>query len=82
MFYFSDGISKDDVKVFGAVPTKPGSEFQNVSRWYESISAVLASRFVLHYNYDLQALKFLSSILVASLINEMLVVNNYTTFLI
>jgi elongation factor 1-beta len=40
-----DGISKDDVKVFGAVPTKPGSEFQNVSRWYESISAVLASRF-------------------------------------
>ncbi|KAF3326209.1 Elongation factor 1-beta [Carex littledalei] len=40
-----DGISKDDVKVFGAVPTKPGSEFQNVSRWYENISAVLASRF-------------------------------------
>jgi len=40
-----DVISKDDVKVFGAVPTKPGSEFQNVSRWYESISAVLASRF-------------------------------------
>jgi len=40
-----DVISKDDVKVFGAVSTKPGSEFQNVSRWYESISAVLASRF-------------------------------------
>ncbi|KAJ4791207.1 Elongation factor 1-beta 1 [Rhynchospora pubera] len=40
-----DVISKDDVKVFGAVPTKPGSEFPNASRWYDSISAVLASRF-------------------------------------
>lgn len=74
-------ISKDDVKVFGAVPTKPGSEFQNVRRWYECISAVLASRFVLRYNYDLQALKFFSSILVANLIGELLVIVNYNTFL-
>lgn len=62
MFYFSDGISKDDVKVFGAVPTKPGSGFPNASRWYESVSGVLASRFVFCYNHSLQALKFLSSI--------------------
>ncbi|KAJ3683788.1 hypothetical protein LUZ60_014015 [Juncus effusus] len=40
-----DTISKDDVKVYGAVPSKPGSGFPNVCRWYESVSAALASRF-------------------------------------
>ncbi|KAG6491832.1 hypothetical protein ZIOFF_046770 [Zingiber officinale] len=39
-----DQISKDDVKVFSAV-AKPGEGFPNVSRWYASVSGVLAPRF-------------------------------------
>ncbi|OAY77668.1 elongation factor 1-beta isoform X1 [Ananas comosus] len=44
-FVSGDVISKDDVKVFAAVSAKPGESFPNASRWYESVSAVLASRF-------------------------------------
>ncbi|KAL6657121.1 hypothetical protein ACP70R_004901 [Stipagrostis hirtigluma subsp. patula] len=40
-----DAISKDDIKVFAAVPSKPGAEFPNAARWYETISAAVASRF-------------------------------------
>ncbi|CAN6226448.1 unnamed protein product [Urochloa humidicola] len=40
-----DAISKDDVKVFAAVPSKPGAEFPNAARWYETVSAALAPRF-------------------------------------
>ncbi|KAM0907013.1 hypothetical protein ACQ4PT_016418 [Festuca glaucescens] len=40
-----DGISKDDIKVFAAVPTKPGAEFPNAARWYDTIAAATASRF-------------------------------------
>ncbi|CAN6200154.1 unnamed protein product [Urochloa humidicola] len=40
-----DVITKDDVKVFAAVPSKPGAEFPNAARWYETVSAALASRF-------------------------------------
>jgi elongation factor 1-beta len=40
----SDVISKDDVKVFAAVPSKPGAEFPNAARWYETVSAALAAR--------------------------------------
>nr|CAB3455237.1 unnamed protein product [Digitaria exilis] len=40
-----DAISKDDVKVFAAVPSKPGAEFPNAARWYDTVSAALASRF-------------------------------------
>jgi len=40
-----DGITKDDIKVFAAVPTKPGAEFPNAARWYDTIAAATASRF-------------------------------------
>lgn len=40
-----DAITKDDIKVFAAVPSKPGAEFPNAARWYETISAAVASRF-------------------------------------
>jgi len=40
-----DAISKDDIKVFAAVPSKPGAEFPNAARWYETVAAAVASRF-------------------------------------
>lgn len=40
-----DSITKDDIKVFAAVPSKPGAEFPNAARWYETVSAAVASRF-------------------------------------
>lgn len=40
-----DVISKDDIKVFAAVPSKPGAEFPNAARWYETVSAAVAPRF-------------------------------------
>jgi elongation factor 1-beta len=40
-----DGISKDDIKVFAAVPTKPGAEFPTAARWYDTIAAATAARF-------------------------------------
>ncbi|XP_062190394.1 elongation factor 1-beta [Phragmites australis] len=40
-----DAISKDDIKVFAAVPSKPGAEFPNAARWYETVSAAVAARF-------------------------------------
>ncbi|KAL6896543.1 hypothetical protein ACP4OV_007115 [Aristida adscensionis] len=40
-----NSISKDDIKVFAAVPSKPGAEFPNAARWYETVSAAVASRF-------------------------------------
>ncbi|KAJ6670472.1 EF-HAND AND COILED-COIL DOMAIN-CONTAINING FAMILY MEMBER [Salix viminalis] len=41
----SDQISKDDIKVYGAVLEKPGDVFPNASKWYESVSSQLASSF-------------------------------------
>jgi elongation factor 1-beta len=40
-----DAISKDDIKVFAAVPSKPGAGFPNASRWYDTVAAAVASRF-------------------------------------
>lgn len=40
-----DQISRDDIKVFAAVSKKPGGEFPNVCRWYESVSSIIAPRF-------------------------------------
>ncbi|KAG1338581.1 elongation factor 1-beta [Cocos nucifera] len=40
-----DQISRDDIKVFAAVSKKPGGEFPNVCRWYESVSSIVAPRF-------------------------------------
>ncbi|CAA7398579.1 unnamed protein product [Spirodela intermedia] len=44
-FISGNEISKDDVKVYAAVPKKPSGGFPNVSRWYDSIASVLAGRF-------------------------------------
>lgn len=41
---FRNEISKDDVKVYAAVPKKPSGGFPNVTRWYDSIASVLAGR--------------------------------------
>jgi len=40
-----DSITKDDIKVYGAVLEKPGGAYPNASKWYEAISAQLASSF-------------------------------------
>ncbi|RZC79247.1 hypothetical protein C5167_003515 [Papaver somniferum] len=40
-----DQITRDDVKVFAAVSEKPGSAFLNASRWYETVSSLLAASF-------------------------------------
>ncbi|KAF9665405.1 hypothetical protein SADUNF_Sadunf16G0119200 [Salix dunnii] len=40
-----DQISKDDIKVYGAVLVNPGDAFPNASKWYESVSSKLASSF-------------------------------------
>ena len=39
-----DQISKDDIKVYGAVLEKPVDVFPNASKCYESVSSQLASR--------------------------------------
>ncbi|XP_020274213.1 elongation factor 1-beta-like [Asparagus officinalis] len=44
-FISGDQISKDDVKVFGAVTQKPGEGFPNAAKWYDSVYLVLAARF-------------------------------------
>ncbi|EEC80593.1 hypothetical protein OsI_22939 [Oryza sativa Indica Group] len=33
-----DSISKDDIKVFTAVPSKPGAEFPNAARWEQKLN--------------------------------------------
>eukprot|EP00258_Populus_trichocarpa_P001025 XP_002299649.3 elongation factor 1-beta 1 [Populus trichocarpa] len=40
-----DQISKDDIKVYGAVLENPGDAFTNASKWYDSVSSQLASSF-------------------------------------
>ncbi|KAG1371182.1 elongation factor 1-beta-like [Cocos nucifera] len=40
-----DQITRDDIKVFAAVSKRPGGEFPNVCRWYESVSSIIAPRF-------------------------------------
>ncbi|KAL5729459.1 hypothetical protein ACHQM5_002406 [Ranunculus cassubicifolius] len=40
-----DQISKDDIKVFAAVPSKPDSAFSSASQWYENVSTALSERF-------------------------------------
>uniref|UniRef100_B3TLP3 Translation elongation factor EF-1 beta chain n=1 Tax=Elaeis guineensis var. tenera TaxID=51953 RepID=B3TLP3_ELAGV len=41
-----DQITRDDIKVFAAVSKRPGGEFPNVCRWYESVSSIIAPRFL------------------------------------
>ncbi|PKA46508.1 Elongation factor 1-beta [Apostasia shenzhenica] len=44
--YISRGqISRDDINVYGAVPKKPGDEFPNAKRWYDTVSTALVARF-------------------------------------
>lgn len=43
---FSDRLTKDDIKVFAAVLEKPSGGYPNASRWYETVSSHLATRFV------------------------------------
>ncbi|KAJ6425072.1 hypothetical protein OIU84_025778 [Salix udensis] len=40
-----DQISKDDIKVYGAVLVNPGGAFPNAGKWYDSVSSQLASSF-------------------------------------
>ncbi|KAJ6354076.1 hypothetical protein OIU76_002996 [Salix suchowensis] len=40
-----DQISKDDIKVYGAVLVNPGGAFPNVGKWYDSVSSQLTSSF-------------------------------------
>jgi len=44
IFIFRDSITKDDIKVYGAVLEKPGGAYPNASKWFEAVSAQLASR--------------------------------------
>ncbi|ONK67485.1 uncharacterized protein A4U43_C05F540 [Asparagus officinalis] len=44
-FISGDQISKDDVKVYGAVPQKPAESFSSAAKWYASVHSVLAARF-------------------------------------
>lgn len=40
-------MTKDDVKVYAAVAEKPKADlYPNASKWYEAVSAKLASRYV------------------------------------
>lgn len=43
---FSDQLTKDDIKVYGALVEKPSGGFANACRWYETIASHLAARFV------------------------------------
>ncbi|KAK9673540.1 hypothetical protein RND81_12G174200 [Saponaria officinalis] len=40
-----DALTKDDIKVYGAVVEKPGDAYPNASKWYESLSEQLAASF-------------------------------------
>ncbi|XP_071721862.1 elongation factor 1-beta-like [Rutidosis leptorrhynchoides] len=40
-----DNLTKDDVKVYGAVLVKPSDSLTNASKWYASVSSALASSF-------------------------------------
>ncbi|KAH9622780.1 hypothetical protein KSS87_007376 [Heliosperma pusillum] len=40
-----DALTKDDIKVYGAVVEKPADAFPNASKWYESVSQQLAASF-------------------------------------
>lgn len=40
-----DGLTKDDVKVYGAVLEKPADSYANASKWYDSVSSQLAASF-------------------------------------
>ncbi|RWR79829.1 elongation factor 1-beta 2 [Cinnamomum micranthum f. kanehirae] len=40
-----DQLTKDDIKVFAAVLEKPSGGYPNASRWYETVSSHLATRF-------------------------------------
>ncbi|KAI4382162.1 hypothetical protein MLD38_008160 [Melastoma candidum] len=38
-------LTKDDVKVYAAVPSCPGGDFPNASKWHERVSSHLAASF-------------------------------------
>ncbi|XP_074321219.1 elongation factor 1-beta 2-like [Silene latifolia] len=40
-----DAITKDDIKVYGAVVEKPSDAYPNASKWYASVSEQLAASF-------------------------------------
>ncbi|KAL9248306.1 hypothetical protein vseg_021644 [Gypsophila vaccaria] len=40
-----DALTKDDIKVYGAVVEKPTDAYPNASKWYESVSEKLAASF-------------------------------------
>jgi elongation factor 1-beta len=39
-------LTKDDIKVYGAVTEKPSGSFPNVATWYDAVSSKLAARYV------------------------------------
>ncbi|KAL2924396.1 Elongation factor 1-beta 1 [Bienertia sinuspersici] len=41
-----DALTKDDIKVYGAVLEKPSDSFPNASKWYSSVEQQLAARYV------------------------------------
>ncbi|WCJ20572.1 Elongation factor 1-beta 1 [Euphorbia peplus] len=40
-----DQLTKDDIKVYAAVSTKPGASFPNASKWFDSVSSCLSTSF-------------------------------------
>ncbi|KAK2377558.1 hypothetical protein P8452_49245 [Trifolium repens] len=40
-----DQLTKDDIKVYGAVTEKPSGSFPNVATWYDAVSSKLAASF-------------------------------------
>ncbi|KAL9234838.1 hypothetical protein vseg_009661 [Gypsophila vaccaria] len=40
-----DALTKDDIKVYGAVVEKPGDAYPNASKWYQTVSQQLAASF-------------------------------------
>jgi elongation factor 1-beta len=40
-------LTKDDIKVYGAVTEKPSGSFPNVATWYDAVSSKLAARYVI-----------------------------------
>ncbi|XP_058773956.1 elongation factor 1-beta 2-like isoform X2 [Vicia villosa] len=40
-----DQLTKDDIKVYGAVSEKPSGSFSNAATWYDAVSSSLAASF-------------------------------------
>lgn len=49
-FFCRDQLTKDDIKVYGAILEQPSSDlYPNASKWYQAVSAKLASRYILSF---------------------------------